>query len=136
MGTPAYMSPEQIRGVKVDHQTDVWSFGVVLFEMLTGRLPYTSEGSISGIFRRLTGKLPSPGSLGRWIPRRLRNLVLKCLQIRREFRFRSVDALIEELERVSGEITPADGLPPKPWRLVVLAALALLVLVSLAVVFL
>jgi serine/threonine-protein kinase len=95
MGTPAYMSPEQARGDRVDHRTDIWSFGVVFYEMLTGRLPYRPESSFRSLLRRLTGRERRPSARG--IPYSLRKVVVRCLAIGRVERYQRIDALLEDL---------------------------------------
>jgi len=78
MGTVAYMSPEQARGRHVDHRSDVWSFGVVLFEMLAGRRPFSGEDTAQTLARILEGE-PDWKSLPRRIPDRIRRLLERCL---------------------------------------------------------
>jgi serine/threonine protein kinase len=95
MGTPAYMSPEQARGDRVDHRSDIWSFGVVFYEMLTGQLPYRPESSLRHLLRRLTGRERTPSALG--IPSYLRKAIFRCLAIGRVERYQSVGAILEDL---------------------------------------
>jgi serine/threonine protein kinase len=95
MGTPAYMSPEQARGDRVDHRSDIWSFGVVFYEMLTGQLPYRPESSLRHLLRRLTGRERTPSAL--WIPSYLRKVIFRCLAIGRVERYQSVGAILEDL---------------------------------------
>jgi serine/threonine protein kinase len=68
IGTPAYMSPEQGQGSTVDHRTDVYSLGIILFEMLTGQIPNDAETPFGIILKRLTEPLPLPRSLNPDIP--------------------------------------------------------------------
>jgi len=95
MGTPAYMSPEQARGDRVDHRSDIWSFGVVFYEMLTGQLPYRPESSLRYLLRRLTRRERSPSTRG--VPSSLRKVVFRCLSISRVERYQSMEALLEDL---------------------------------------
>jgi serine/threonine protein kinase len=97
LGTPAYMSPEQARGVRVDQRTDVWSFGVLFYEMLTGQLPYRPEGSPGRSLRKLFGRERRPSARG--IPRALRPSIFRCLSISRGGRYQRMDALLEDLSR-------------------------------------
>jgi serine/threonine protein kinase len=97
MGTPAYMSPEQARGDRADERSDIWSFGIVFYETLTGRLPYRPESSLRGFFRRLLGRRRTPSALGRGIPSSIRKTVFRCLELSRLDRYQSVGALIEDL---------------------------------------
>ena len=124
MGTPAYMSPEQARGDRVDHRSDIWSFGVVFYEMLTGQLPYRPESSFRYLLRRLTGRERTPSALG--IPSYLRKVIFRCLAIGRVERYQSVGAILEAL--VGGRIDRARS--SSRWaRAFLLAALAALVAV-------
>ena len=78
MGTVSYMSPEQARGRHVDHRSDVWSFGVVLFEMLAGRRPFLGEDTAQTLARILEGE-PDWKALPRRLPGRIRRLLERCL---------------------------------------------------------
>jgi formylglycine-generating enzyme required for sulfatase activity len=93
LGTPAYMSPEQIQGAKLDHRTDIYSLGVVLYEMLTGRVPFERPGDADNDFAVLEAHIhqePAPPSqLVPEIPPFLDNAILKALEKRPEDRFAS-----------------------------------------------
>ena len=79
LGTVTYMSPEQARGKPVDKRTDIWAFGVVLFEMLTGRPPFTGN-TITDVVAAVLTREPDLGALPAATPARIRDLLRRCLQ--------------------------------------------------------
>jgi serine/threonine protein kinase len=95
-GTPAYMSPEQALGeLDIDHRTDLWSLGVVLFEMLTATHPFTAD-SYPALLPRIA-EHPTP-PLPPDVPASVQAIVMRCLEKSRQSRFPSADALREALE--------------------------------------
>ena len=102
LGTVTYMSPEQARGEDVDQRTDLWSFGVVLYELLTGRLPFESEYETAVVYSILND---TPAPIGKYnpeVPPGLEALVLRLLQKRKEDRYHSADEMLLDLEGLSG----------------------------------
>lgn len=100
MGTLDYMSPEQAGGKNVDHRTDLWSFGVVLYEMSTSRLPFAQEYEAATIYSIVNENPPPPSDLRDDIPLQLEKVILKCLRKGREGRFSSARALLSELQKL------------------------------------
>jgi serine/threonine protein kinase/thioredoxin-like negative regulator of GroEL len=101
MGTLAYMSPEQARGDIVDHRTDIWSLGVVLYEMLAGQLPFTGE-STQGVVYSILNKDPEPLSVLRPdIPRPVVQVVTKALEKDSSRRYQNIQELIQDLKTPS-----------------------------------
>jgi serine/threonine protein kinase/TolB-like protein/tetratricopeptide (TPR) repeat protein len=102
-GTPAYMSPEQARAEPVDARTDVFSVGAVLYEMVTGRLPFTGE-SHAVIFSEILGQTPpAPALLNPHVPPLLDRLITKALEKDRELRYQSVADMRADLLRLRRE---------------------------------
>ena len=99
IGTPEYMSPEQIRGEKAHPRSDIFSLGVVLYEMLTGRRPFGADGDEEVIGSVLSKKPKGPRALNREVPWGLHRLTMKCLQKKPEKRFQAMEDLKISLER-------------------------------------
>jgi TolB-like protein/lipoprotein NlpI len=98
MGTVAYMSPEQAKGKEVDHQTDIWSFGVVLYEMITGELPFKGEYELAIIYSILNEQ-PEPASrLRTGILKNLDRIVNKALSKNIDERYQHVVEILVELK--------------------------------------
>ena len=102
MGTPSYMSPEQGRGLDVDHRTDIYALGVMLYEMLTGEIPQNAETPIKIILKRVTEPLPSPRTLNPHIPEAVEQVVIKALALDPQERFATAGDMAEALKRAMG----------------------------------
>jgi Tol biopolymer transport system component/tRNA A-37 threonylcarbamoyl transferase component Bud32 len=111
MGTAAYMSPEQARGLPVDHRTDLFSFGVVLYEMLSGRLPFDAPTALETMYAILNGEPPDLRELVPGLPPVLYRVVAHCLEKSPDKRFQSANDLIFDLENCSEISWPAATAP-------------------------
>ncbi|MGE0789644.1 MAG: serine/threonine-protein kinase [Sandaracinaceae bacterium] len=102
VGTPHYMSPEQIRGMAMDYRTDIYSFGIILYEMLTGEVPFDGEALIDIMLKHVEQEpvLPSKRTPPIKIPVQLEWIIMCCLYKEAKRRFRSATELREELENV------------------------------------
>lgn len=90
LGTPEYMSPEQAEGkVKIDGRSDIYSLGVVMFECLTGRLPFHSDNYLSTLVQVIHDKAPSPKIINSTVPEWLNDIVIACLIKDRNLRIQS-----------------------------------------------
>lgn len=100
LGTAAYLSPEQIRGLPLDHRSDIFSFGVLAYELLTLERPFDGK-TISALFFKILQKSPVP-IIESWLgcPPRLQGVVFRCLAKNREDRYSSLRDVIEELSRI------------------------------------
>jgi eukaryotic-like serine/threonine-protein kinase len=92
MGTPYYMSPEQCEGkANIDHRADIYSLGVILFEMLTGKVPFGGEGYGEIIVKHITAPVPSPRAINPRLPPSVESIILRALAKPREDRFQTMD---------------------------------------------
>jgi serine/threonine-protein kinase len=137
LGTAPYMSPEQARGQEVDRQADIWSFGCVLYEMLTGKRPFQGE-TPPDILVAVLGKDPDWNLLPAEVPIKVRDLLRRCLQKKSRDRLHDIaDARIEIKEALNDPVAPnlvIEGVGQTPtgkYRMVI-AALAVLVALSAA----
>jgi eukaryotic-like serine/threonine-protein kinase len=101
MGTVGYMSPEQVRGQEADHRTDIFAFGVVLYEMLSGRRAFTGESAVEVMNAILKEDPPEFGETNRQINPALEKIVRRCLEKRPERRFQTASDLGFALEALS-----------------------------------
>jgi serine/threonine-protein kinase len=98
IGSPKYMAPEQILGKKVDHRADIYSVGVIIYEMLTGTPPYTKGDHMSVMYQHVQGKAKPCEELNPDIPPALAAVVRKAMEVDKLKRFNSMDELREALE--------------------------------------
>ncbi|MDR0819394.1 MAG: Stk1 family PASTA domain-containing Ser/Thr kinase [Oscillospiraceae bacterium] len=98
LGSVHYISPEQAKGSPVDKRTDIYSLGVVLYEMLTGRLPFEGENSVAIALQHFTSTPLSPREINPDIPKGLEAIVLRMMSPDLTRRYPSADALFEDLE--------------------------------------
>jgi len=112
MGTVAYMSPEQAKVEPLDHRTDIWSLGVVLYEMLTGQVPFKGEHE-QVILHSILNKSPQPiTSLRSGIPLELEAIVNKCLEKDSTERYQTSADLIADLKRLNRDMTTGKTAAP------------------------
>lgn len=100
VGTPQYMAPEQFLDGVVDHRTDMYSLGVILYEVFTGRLPFEAKTPASAMYAHVNTPPPDPRVLVPDIPFQLQQIILRTLQKNPEARFSSLDEFLLALERV------------------------------------
>ena len=105
VGTPAYMSPEQGQGVKVDHRSDIYSLGVVLYEMVTGHVPYEAETPMAVMLKHITEPLPLPRSINPNVPEPVERVILKALAKDPAHRYQTAGEMVEALTIATRNLT-------------------------------
>jgi len=115
LGTAPYMSPEQIRGDEVDQRTDIWSFGVVIYEMLTGELPFKGDYEQAVIYSILNESPASPKEIRPDIPSELKDIIIKALVKDRHERYKSVIELIDDLQKIEEKEVGSET-SPHVWK--------------------
>jgi serine/threonine-protein kinase len=99
IGSPKYMAPEQILGKKVDERADIYSLGVILYEMFAGVPPYSRGDHMSVMYQHVQGKARPPIDINKELPLELNNLVMKCMALDKAKRAQSMDELRLSLEK-------------------------------------
>jgi serine/threonine-protein kinase len=103
IGTPEYMSPEQVQGEPADQRSDIYALGIILFEMLTGRVPFGGDTPFSIAFKHKAETPPDPREFNARVPEALSRLVLRCLEKDRDKRFQGPGDLLIKLRQIGLE---------------------------------
>jgi serine/threonine protein kinase/tetratricopeptide (TPR) repeat protein len=112
IGTPAYMSPEQVEGREADQRSDLYALGAILYEMVTGRAPFQGDTPLSVAMKHKSGVPKDPRGLNAQVPEGLSRIILRCLEKDREKRFPSAAAVLAELESLERGVITAEGAVP------------------------
>ena len=112
VGTPAYISPEQVEGLEIDGRSDLYSLGVVLYEMVTGKTPFQSEIGLSLALKHVIEMPKDPREINAEIPEALSRIILKCLEKDREIRYQTAEELIADLNQVENDLKTREILRP------------------------
>jgi len=114
IGTPEYMSPEQAEAKEVDQRSDIYSLGIILYEMATGRVPFEGDTALS-IAMKHKGEIPkNPRQFNPNIPNDLSGVILKCLEKDRSQRYQTAAEVRSELDKIEKGIPTAEVVVPKP----------------------
>jgi WD40 repeat protein/predicted Ser/Thr protein kinase len=116
VGTPAYMAPEQVKGQAVDERSDIYSLGVMMYLIFSGRLPYEADSNISMAVKHITEEPEPIEASAPHLPPSLRLLIQSCMAKNKETRSPSVKEVLRSLEEIEagGTFRSADILPPPP----------------------
>ena len=145
IGTPDYMSPEQVEGIESDQRSDIYSLGVILYEMVTGKLPFLGDTPMSVAVKHKTEIPQDPREIDDHIPEVLSHMILKCMEKDPEKRYQRAEDFLHELNNtekrisrkekivtVTKPVPPKERKPPTPKRksYVPLFIIIILVLIS------
>ncbi len=113
IGTPQYMSPEQAEVKEVDRRADIYSLGIILYEMLTGKVPFEGETPLIIIIKHKSERAKDPRELNPHLPEEVTQLVFKCLEKDREKRYQSAEDLLKELSLIEQGLPTAERMIAK-----------------------
>ncbi len=108
LGTVPYMSPEQAQGSNVDHRTDIWSFGVLMYEMLTGQLPFRSEYETAMVYSIINEDPVPVTEISPDVPGVIDTIVMKCLEKDPDHRYQQINDLEQELHQINQSPEPEE----------------------------
>jgi tetratricopeptide (TPR) repeat protein len=98
LGTPRYMSPEQVEGKEIDHRSDLYSLGLILFEMFTAEVPFRGDSALQIMFQRVTAAPKDPKTICPDLPDSVANVILKCLERDPAKRYQSAREILLDLD--------------------------------------
>lgn len=98
LGTPRYMAPEQVSGGPIDHRVDIYAFGLILYEMATGTVPFRGNSAIQELLARVQHKPPDPATINPDLPKALSAVILRCLETDPADRYQSADEILNALD--------------------------------------
>ncbi len=113
IGTPEYMSPEQVEGKEVDQRSDIYSLGIILYEMVTGHVPFEGDTPFTIGVKHKSERPRNPRELNTQLPEDLSRLILKCLEKDKGKRYQTAEELRAELEKVEQGLPTTERLAPK-----------------------
>lgn len=113
IGTPEYMSPEQAVGEEVDIRSDIYSLGVVLFELVTGKVPFEGTTAVSVAMKHKSELPPNPRSINEQIPEDFNRLILKCLEKEKRRRYQNAGEVLEEISQIERGFPTTDKMIPE-----------------------
>lgn len=113
IGTPEYMSPEQAEGKEADERADIYALGIILFEMLTGRVPFEGETPLSVALKHKTEVPPDPRKINTQVPDDLARLILRCLEKEKGKRYQGAQEILGEFAKIEKGIPTAEKVLPK-----------------------
>jgi len=113
IGTPEYMSPEQVEGKEVDQRSDIYSLGIILYEMVTGRVPFEGDTPFTIGVKHKSDIPQNPKELNTQIPDDLNHVILRCLEKDKEQRYQSAGELRSELENIEKGIPTTERIVPE-----------------------
>ena len=112
LGTPEYMSPEQVRAEKLDGRSDIYALGIVIYELFTGTVPFRGDTPVATLFKHLQDAPAFDGAPGERLPIALRPVLERALAKNREDRFQSAQELVDVLRETRSLCAPVPVLPP------------------------
>ena len=148
MGTPRYMSPEQVEGNPADHRSDIYAYGLILYEMATGDVPFTGESTLKLMYQRIQTKPKDPKLVNPELPTWFAGVVMRCLEKEPEMRYQTASEILLDLQgQTSGatvtsvtrgatrtvQIQIPELTGKKKWILIAGSALVVLVIAAFAI---
>jgi len=144
IGTAEYMSPEQVEGREAEQRSDIYSLGVIFYEMVTGRIPFEGETLLSMALKHKTEQPRNPKELNTQLPENLANVILKCMEKDKERRYQTAEELLSELSKIEKGITTAERVLPRrklesekvgriKWKSILLYSVASIILILLII---
>ena len=113
IGTPDYMSPEQVEAREIDQRSDIYSLGVILYEILTGKLPFEGDTPLSIAVKQKTEKPPDPRDLNPKISEDLSRVILRCMAKEKNKRYQKAEHLLTDLKNIDKGIPTTDKFLPE-----------------------
>ena len=113
VGTPEYMSPEQVDGKKADERSDIYSLGIILYEMVTGRVPFGGDTALSIALKHKNEIPRNPKKVNIQIPEALSQTIMKCLEKKGEKRYQSAAELLQDLNEIEKRIPTTESKIPR-----------------------